>query len=215
MIFGKDMIGKIVRGEKTQTRREAKSFECRYKVGHSYAVQPGRGEEQVARIKVTEVDKQRLGDMGADDAVLEGFDDLEGFKVYWTELHGGDWHSAAFLFVWVITFELDQDPPRFLAKQQGQASPPQYVNSVEGAIDDAEAIPEVDQKAQSKAAEDRWNVMRGEQLRKREDKSREGRLHDLQFQARNKGVDISRITRAIDEQLDDAERMVRPARRAA
>ena len=87
MIFKPELVEKILAGEKTMTRRPVKRVLtadedgnewtnvaiCRYRVGYTYAVQPGWGQKGVARIKVTSVRRERWQDISPEDAVAEGF----------------------------------------------------------------------------------------------------------------------------------------------
>jgi hypothetical protein len=81
---------KVLRDEKTQTRRIVKPGEtlwCRndgadyvadgngrkkWQVGRTYAVQPGRGKSAVGRIKLTAIRKERVQDITEADAIAEG-----------------------------------------------------------------------------------------------------------------------------------------------
>lgn len=104
MIFGEDLIPKILAGEKTQTRRPVQGrHPCRYKAGRVYSVQPGRGQHGVARIRVTDVRSVKLGWISDDDAHAEGFLTGDDFYRYWCDLHGLVRDGAR---VWRITFEL-------------------------------------------------------------------------------------------------------------
>jgi hypothetical protein len=99
---------KVLRGEKTQTRRIVKPGEhfnemgattivtgsffrqmtfaddyhyavitpagrIKWEVGKTYAVQPGRGQPAVGRIRITAIRKERIGDITEEDAIAEGF----------------------------------------------------------------------------------------------------------------------------------------------
>lgn len=114
MIFGPELVAKILAGQKTQTRRLELSKvreeppRCRYVVGKDYAIQPGRGAPAVGRIRVLETRLQRLFDMARSEAIAEGFADVYSFQRYWLELHGSiDLDDD----VWVITFELVRVEP--------------------------------------------------------------------------------------------------------
>jgi hypothetical protein len=69
MIFGPQLLPLVLDGSKTQTRRSSD----RYSVGHTYAVQPGRGKRAVAQIKVLSTRPERLLDISEQDARAEGF----------------------------------------------------------------------------------------------------------------------------------------------
>lgn len=99
MIFSEPLLVKVLAGEKTVTRRpvkfkdtghEIRRVPCRYVVGKTYSVQPGRGKPSVGRILVTSVRPVALGDIWTLDARREGFWGVEEFQRYWAALHG-DW----------------------------------------------------------------------------------------------------------------------------
>lgn len=69
MIFGPKMLPKVLDGTKTQTRRRS----SRYRAGHDYAIQPGRGKRAVGRLRVLAVRRERICDISEDDAIAEGF----------------------------------------------------------------------------------------------------------------------------------------------
>lgn len=108
MIFGPEMLKKVLSGEKTVTRRRT-SY---YVVGQEYAVQPGRGKRHVAHIRVTGAQDECLGGISYTSAKGEGFENPAAFKVYWTALHGG-WNPAE--VVTCIVFELASPCPRCVA----------------------------------------------------------------------------------------------------
>lgn len=98
MIFRPESVEKILAGTKTQTRRVAKDV-CRYRVGQAYSVQPGRGKNEVARVLVNAIRREKLIDMTPQDLVAEGFiarldspsriDEARArFINVWTQLHG-------------------------------------------------------------------------------------------------------------------------------
>lgn len=85
MIFGPEMLEKVLSGEKTVTRRRT----SRYVVGREYAVQPGRGKKHVAHVKVLGVREGRLLEVTRKgEPRREGFRDYGYFFGYWRELHG-------------------------------------------------------------------------------------------------------------------------------
>jgi uncharacterized protein YhfF len=150
LIFGKQLAKDIIRGRKTATRRPVRytsstsgttPVPCRYKPGHTYAIQPGRGKPAIGRLKVTHVEQQRAGELTLADAHREGFRTRDDFKAQWVRIHDRAWVAkhkvdladcldlsvVSFILcrrfdlehadipVWAITFELAQDEPRFLA----------------------------------------------------------------------------------------------------
>jgi len=107
MIFGPDLVIKILGDDKTVTRRRLTTGLCgsyiRYQVGKTYAVQPGRGKHHVGHIRVLEVTTEHLGDITDAGARAEGFTWRGPFMAYWERLHG-TWDGTE--PVAVIRFEL-------------------------------------------------------------------------------------------------------------
>lgn len=111
MIFKPELVSLICQAIKTQTRRRTTMnpnspwYEggCRYKVGGEYAVQPGRSKHGVATIRVTRVEKQRLGTITPADARAEGFQTVEQFADYWRRMHGAFPEACD---VWMLEFTL-------------------------------------------------------------------------------------------------------------
>lgn len=102
MIFKPEMVEKILAGEKSVTRRPVKPGNslhgpdcrpCKYKVGKDYAVQPGRGQKAVARIRVVAVQRTALEPSNYTLSLLvregrrEGFADWQAFRDYWRALY--------------------------------------------------------------------------------------------------------------------------------
>jgi hypothetical protein len=79
----------------------------KWQVGRSYAIQPGRRKKSVGRIEITDIKKEPLGQMTADDALAEGFSSLDEFQQTWIQMHG---HYDPDLSVWVITFVKEATP---------------------------------------------------------------------------------------------------------
>ena len=119
MQFSPDMCDMILAGRKTRTTRPQRivgwqmttpfyEHECRYVVGRTYAVCPGRGKKQVARIRVTAVEDvasiHKIVDKEQHWA-LEGCDSWNGFLYKWTQLYPlSDRRRLG--PVWMIDFEL-------------------------------------------------------------------------------------------------------------
>ncbi|GAB4572720.1 MAG: hypothetical protein Kow0077_12950 [Anaerolineae bacterium] len=72
-------------------------------VGKTYAVQPGRGQKQVARIKLTRITSEKLSRISNHEARAEGFTDRQEFLRTWEEIHGSDMLECR---VWVLEFKL-------------------------------------------------------------------------------------------------------------
>ncbi len=100
-------IDKVLDGSKTQTRRIYKpnkhypSYSDNtywavygvqgappiYEVGHTYAVQPGRGKKSVARIRVTSIRLEDVRCISQADVEAEGFTSRGEFLETWSKMH--------------------------------------------------------------------------------------------------------------------------------
>lgn len=78
----------------------------KYRVGKTYAVQPGRGKPAVARIRLLSIERKVVAKATNEDAKAEGYDSREAFFETWRSIHGADKLSAD---VWMLTFELVGD----------------------------------------------------------------------------------------------------------
>lgn len=112
MIFRPELAEKVLSGEKTETRRIVKEGEtseaCRYVPGRDYAVQPGRRRRAIGRIAITDVRREKLGEITHEGALREGFSTVRAFLDYWRRLHGPASLDPE-QEVWVINFELEPD----------------------------------------------------------------------------------------------------------
>jgi hypothetical protein len=164
VIFGAALARKALTGAKTQTRRPVRAGKlCRYRIHHTYSVQPGAGKPEAGRILVTAVRQQRLGDITLREAHAEGFRTTDDFKAAWVEIHDARWISAEGLParltvevlerfaarhadtpVWVVEFCLPVDPVRLLADRNARAD---YVDHHARAMaDEPEAVDEDTQR---------------------------------------------------------------------
>ncbi len=110
MLFSEKHIRQIINGNKTQTRRKSDSKNV--KVGNSYRACESiftTRKESPAYIVVTDVYKEKLGDMSEEDAKKEGGYTLEEFKNVWIDIHD-EWNENE--EVWVIEFEGYEKDPR-------------------------------------------------------------------------------------------------------
>lgn len=114
MIFKPELAEKILREEKTATRRRMSDNprspwyreKCGYRVGQVFAVQPGRSEAGIGKARVTAVYQQHLVSANVDDARREGFQSTLAFR------QGFSWINRGFdpeEIVWVVEFELVEE----------------------------------------------------------------------------------------------------------
>lgn len=103
MIFKKRHIKKILRGQKTQTRRRINP-RYSYKVGRKYGIRSRWYEKSLAQILITGKRIERLGDITPEDAEKEGGYTIEEFRREWEEING-KWRPN--LEVYVYDFQLD------------------------------------------------------------------------------------------------------------
>lgn len=92
-------IEKILRGEKTMTRR----LHTRpYRVGHTYRIQRDWYHWTDIYIRITRRFRQRLGNISPEDIRKEGYRTLAEFKGAWIEIND-EWDPDQ--LVWVYEFE--------------------------------------------------------------------------------------------------------------
>jgi hypothetical protein len=84
-LFKRDLLRKVLEGQKTQTRRTHKRT---LKVGREYGIRSTRFEKSQCHIKITRCFQQKLGDVTDEEAKKEGFKDLEEFRQRWTKIYG-------------------------------------------------------------------------------------------------------------------------------
>lgn len=118
MMFTEPLVAKIVKGEKTQTRRQispnprspwrepggmAHARVWTYPVGKVFTVNPGRGVPRVAECEVVERRLQALDDLTDAEAQAEGFTHRAAFFEAWRKINRG---TDAAERVHVVTFKL-------------------------------------------------------------------------------------------------------------
>lgn len=232
MIFSGPLYGKVLRGEKTQTRRLVQSADLatKYRPGMRRAVQKGRGIHGEAHILLTDIRQEQLGRITFVDARAEGFKTTTDFKAYWIGLHDAKWLErlrdevddpmtcevaivARFAMrwspktVWVLSFELDRtERPRLLADRNAKTD---YVDAPARALDhEPEAIDAATQGRFSKEGHRGFMAREAQRELDRERMGAEERLRQVRIDARAKGVDISHLEASIVRQLRAAERKV-------
>lgn len=225
MIFSPELARLVVRGKKTMTRRRVKPDEnrCRYRVGHDYAVQPGRGQTAIARLVVVDVDMQFLGDITGADARAEGFRNVADFARYWMRLYDRgfdpDEHpddDAAFgLFtdrhgdrhVWAISFDLDQSHQPRLLRARTRIDEDDYTSQPRNALpDEPEAVDERMQARLTTEAHQRFADSHSEQLDERQARTLARRTREAALAAMRAGIDTSEQLAIIEQQLEIIER---------
>lgn len=115
MNFRPELAEKVMAGEKTVTRRlvsdnprspwSAKG--CRFSVGQSVAVCPGRGKHAIGRVVVTAVHIEKIGNITEDEARREGFASIAEFMDAWRAINGplsNGWDT-----VWRVEFAVKPD----------------------------------------------------------------------------------------------------------
>jgi hypothetical protein len=111
MIFRKELAEKVMRGEKTVTRRRMSDNprspwwkeRCGYEEGQVVAVNPGRGVVNIGRVRLLGVTDVRLGDIAVVDVTREGFSGLDSFMDAWSRINGS-WDPNE--RVWRLEFEV-------------------------------------------------------------------------------------------------------------
>lgn len=112
MIFRPELAEKVLRGEKTVTRRLLSDNPrspwwregCAYRPGRDYAVQPGRGKPTVGRLVIVRCAVVQLGWLTRGEAAAEGFASPADFARAWVEINDGGYDGHT--LVWRVQFEL-------------------------------------------------------------------------------------------------------------
>ncbi len=203
IIFKPELVLLIQQGRKTMTRRPMNG-ECRYRVGHTYAVQSGRGRPASLRITIMDVRQERLDDISWRDAKREGFRTTQEFKDYWTTLYGRYDPEQS---VWAIAFLKGDhtDQPRLLKARPG---PPEgdYTSIPARAIHgEGECVPAAVTERYARDASDRPKAEQREKWR--EQRARllavlaELRTHALDRDVEKNLRVIERQVRSLDSKL--------------
>jgi hypothetical protein len=241
VIFPPPLYGKVLRSEKTQTRRLAQhgDLATKYRPGMRRAVQRGRGIPNEAHIILTDVRRELLGAIDYEAVRAEGFRTVPDFKAYWLGLHDKAWTERnreevaeeywddwlaergadrfyqrwAFKEVWVLTFELDRtERPRLLADRNAKAD---YVEAPARALDhEPEAVDASTQDRFSKEGHHGFVAREKQREIDRERLAVHDRLQRVQTEARAAGVDIVQFELGILQRLRAAERKIHQRRAA-
>lgn len=106
MIFSKAATSRINAGLQTRTTRRGKK---RWELGGVHPVQRGNYGPVVGWVRIVALARIRLGTLSEQDAVAEGFTNLEAFKRHWRFLYRR-WDAS--LEVWDIRFVMTGRPER-------------------------------------------------------------------------------------------------------
>lgn len=82
-----------------------------YRTGRTYAIQPGRGKPQVARLKLLNISREKVDEISLIDAKEEGFQSIDEFFSIWQFLYGKNWrktHNECFVFEFELHKIVDQ-----------------------------------------------------------------------------------------------------------
>jgi len=85
-----------------------KKGRVKWRIGATYAVQPGRGQTQVARIRLVRITRQQLNKISNREAQAEGFAGRREFLRTWRLIHGPESDRVP---VWVLEFEVCEIKP--------------------------------------------------------------------------------------------------------
>jgi len=106
MLFKEHLAEQILNGTKTQTRRDwrrktgpdrGKPY-CRIKPGSVHQVRTSFFSPPVCHILITDVRRERLGDIGEEDVWREGVGSMHEFACTWIDINGS-WDPDAEVYV--------------------------------------------------------------------------------------------------------------------
>jgi hypothetical protein len=231
VIFRPDVARLILRGGKTATRVPVKPGEGRppFRIGHSYAVQPGPGRAALARVVVLEAEHELLGDVGFEQARAEGHRTTDDFKVAWVRQHDRAWlrrqepdppadgsdpepvpdellierfdRRHADRPVWAIGFQLDTSHrPRFMHRLSERGY---TANERDAVPEEPEAVDAATQERFAAEARERDPVRRGwlDQQQLDERRGLEQQLSRARELARRRGIDVRNDVRVIERRI--------------
>jgi hypothetical protein len=64
-----------------------------YELGKDYAVQPGRGQKAVGRIRITGIERYDVRSISWSQLKAEGFKDFSAFIAVWSAMHDPTFHA--------------------------------------------------------------------------------------------------------------------------
>ena len=111
LTFKRELLRKILRGEKTQTRRLLNRKQL--KVGSTYGIRDSLFELPKHRVLITRRYKQRLEDISMEEIQKEGFESYDEFRAFWTR-EIGSWNPHEV----VMAYEFTLPPVRQQTKKQ-------------------------------------------------------------------------------------------------
>jgi hypothetical protein len=92
-----------IRGKNNRIISVQHNGRTKWRVGCTYAIQPGRGQEQIGRIRLVRITRQNLQRISNLEARQEGFSCRREFLHTWERIHGPHSQNKS---VWVLEFEL-------------------------------------------------------------------------------------------------------------
>jgi uncharacterized protein YqfB (UPF0267 family) len=109
VIFRDELAQKVLRGEKTVTRRRMSDNPrspwyrggCKYRRGQVFAVQPGRAQLGIGTAVILGVGAVRLGNISEEGARFEGTTSVAAYRKIWAAINGG-WDPDE--IVWRLVF---------------------------------------------------------------------------------------------------------------
>lgn len=98
-----DKLWAVEREDKTEAKVLLRNDRAKWRTGRTYAVQPGRNQKAIARIRLLDIRHQLLGHISEAEARAEGYASPEAFREVWHQIHGSYDPKQP---VWVLEFRL-------------------------------------------------------------------------------------------------------------